>query len=151
LTIARCTALCLLALAALVAVPAAPAAKLVAGERYSGQTSDGDPVQLRLSGNLQRVARMRIHYTLQCSNGNRESSYTDILNAPVRGGKKFTLKGSYTGTDDQSLNTFRVSGKLTRSHANGTFSLTYTGAKAAGGESVSCKTGRLRWHATRSG
>ena len=149
MTIARRTALCLLALTALVAVPAAPAAKLVAGARYSGQTGDGSAVQLRLSGNLQRMARMRIHYTLRCSNGNRVATYTDIINVPVRGGKRFSSKGSYMGTDDQSLNTFKVSGKLARASASGTFSLAYTGPKSADGNSVTCKTGRLRWHAAR--
>jgi hypothetical protein len=149
--IARCTAPCLIAVATLVPVPLAVASKLDGGAHYSGKTSDGNSVTLRLSGNRQRVARMRIHYTLQCDNGQRETTYTDILNAPVRGGQKFTSSGSYTGTGDQSLNKFKATGTLKRRTASGTFSLSYTGPKNAAGDAVSCKTGALRWHASRAG
>jgi hypothetical protein len=150
LTLARSTPLCLAALAVLAGVPMAFAAKLDGGARYAGQTADGGSVQLRLTGDAKRVASMRIHYTMRCGTGHTES-YTDILNAPVRGGKKFTSKGSYTGTSDRSLNRFKVHGALSRQKASGTFSLVYTGKANAKGGSVTCKTGRLRWHAARTG
>lgn len=151
LTLARSTALCLAALAVLISVPVAFGAKLVGGARYSGQATGGGEVTLRLSGTGRRVARMRIHYMLRCDNGRVEKSYTDILNARIRDGGKFSSRGTYTGTRDQSLNKFTVHGVLSRRSAKGTFSLNYEGGADAKGASVTCKTGALRWHASRGG
>jgi hypothetical protein len=149
LTIARRTATCIAAIAALTAVPVAAAAKLEGGAQYAGATSDGGAVQLRLSGNGRLVARMRIHYTVRCDNDRTGTTYTTIINVRIRHATAFSGRGSYTGAADKSLNKFKVSGALTKRHASGTFSLVATGP-AGTGDTVTCKTGRLRWHASRT-
>jgi hypothetical protein len=150
LTIARRTTICITAIAALAAVPVAAVAKLEGGAQYAGATSDGGAVQLRLSGNGRLVARMRVHYTVHCNNDRTGTTYTTIMNVRIRNGATFSGRGSYTGAADQSLNKFKVDGLISKRHASGTFSLTATGSGGSTGHSVTCKTGRLRWHASRT-
>jgi hypothetical protein len=150
LTIARPTVLCIAALAVLVAVPVALGAALKGGAKYAGKTVDGAAVQLRLTSNAQRVAKMRIKYTVTCDNGGSGKTYTDILNARVRASHAFSAAGKYTGASDGSVNRFKVAGKLTPAKASGTFSLTATGTTKDTGAKVVCKTGQLRWTAKRT-
>src|SRR5436190_13788391 len=92
-----------------IAAPAALAA-LPGGAKYVGTTSDGNAVTLKLSGDGSRVKRMRIHYTVDCDNGQSATTYTDILGAKIHN-NGFSASGTYTGSMDGSKNTFHVSGK----------------------------------------
>jgi hypothetical protein len=140
LTIARSTAL----LAAVFALTAGAASALPGGARYLGSTDDGGVVSVRVSSDAQRVKRMRIHYTVTCNDGqDRKPTYTDILDARLKKNGTFSGSGSYQGSVGNDLNKFKVSGKLTKKRASGTFSLTSTAG------SVSCKTGKLTWSAKR--
>lgn len=140
----RTTAVCTALVAAVAIVPAASALKLPGRAKYVGKTSDGGSVQLRLSHDAKRVARMRIHYTLHCPGGKKSKTYTVILNARVHHSRSFGSAGSYTGTSDKSKNKFRLSGILSKRRAAGTFTLTNVHGKTR------CSTGKLRWHARRA-
>lgn len=148
LRISRSTALCTALVAAVAIVPAASAVKLPGRAKYVGKTSDGSTVQLRLSHDAKRVARLRIHYKLRCDNGRRSETYTVILNAPVRGRRHFRAAGTYTGSADRSTNRFTVTGNLSRRRASGTFKL--SNMRRVAGKRVRCSSGRLRWHARRA-
>jgi hypothetical protein len=140
LTIARSIALS----AAAFAVSAGVASALPGGAKYLGTTGDGGAVTLRLSGDAAYVKRMRIHYTVTCNDGqDRKPTYTDILDARLKSGGKFSGSGSYKGSIGKDTNDFKVAGKVTARNAHGTFSLT----SRAG--SVRCKTGKLTWSAKR--
>jgi hypothetical protein len=149
LTIARFNAPLAAALAVFVAVPAAVAGTLPSGARYVGTTSDDHAVQLRLNGNAKLVKRMRVHYTVECDDGQSGGSYTDILNAKVRSDHTFRASGTYTGTRDGSENAFKVTGKLSARKASGTFSLVVTSKPDADDNVLKCKTGKLTWSAKR--
>jgi hypothetical protein len=144
----RSTALCVAVIAAIGAVPAASAMKLPARAKYVGKTSQGASVQLRLSHDAKRIARMRIHYKLRCDNKSTVETYTVINNPRVRAKRHFGAAGTYTGTSDKSKNKFKVTGTLTRRRAHGTFSLNSV-VKRADGRRVHCQTGDVRWHARR--
>jgi hypothetical protein len=117
---------------------------LPGGAKYLGQTDDGGAVSLRLSGDAKQVKRMRIHYTVTCSDHkDRKPTYTDILDARLGSGGSFKGSGSYQGSVGKDINKFKVSGKVTARKAHGTFSLTSTTS------TVSCKTGKLTWSAKR--
>jgi hypothetical protein len=140
LTLARSIAL----FAAAFALLAGVANALPGGAKYLGDTDDGGAVSLRLSGDAARVKRMRIHYTVTCNDGKeRKPTYTDILDARLKDDGGFSGSGSYQGSVGNDLNKFKVSGKVTKRKAHGTFSLTSTAG------SVRCKTGKLTWSATR--
>jgi hypothetical protein len=140
LKIARVIALFATAFAVSVGVAEA----LPGGARYLGETDDGGAVSLRLSGDAKHVKRMRIHYTVTCNDGQeRKPTYTDILDARLGKGGKFSGSGSYQGSIGKDTNTFKVSGKVTAKTAHGTFSLTSTAGD------VRCKTGKLAWSAKR--
>jgi hypothetical protein len=140
LTIARSIALS----AALFTLLAGAAEALPGGARYVGDTDDGGAVLVRLNSNAGRVKRMRIHYTVTCSDHqDRKPTYTDILDARLRKDGTFSGSGSYEGSQGHDLNKFKVSGKVTARKAHGTFSLTSTAGD------VSCKTGKLTWSAKR--
>jgi hypothetical protein len=150
MTLARSTALSSAVLAVVMGVPMALAAALPGGARYTGKTDDGSAVTLRLTSDARYVKRMRIHYTVTCDNGRSGHTYTDILNARVRKDRRFSGAGSYQGSGDGSENTFKVSGRLSARRASGRFSLTATSTPADGSDPVHCKTGVLRWHASRA-
>jgi len=140
LRIARAIALSTAAFALL----AGAADALPGGARYSGETDEGGAVSVRLSSDAGRVKRMRIHYTVTCNDHmDRKPTYTDILDARVRKDGTFSGSGSYQGSVGNDLNKFKVSGKVTKRKAQGTFSLTSTAG------SVRCKTGKLTWSAKR--
>jgi hypothetical protein len=140
LRIARSIALSTAAFALL----AGAADALPGSARYSGRTDEGGAVSVRLSSDASRVKRMRIHYTVTCNDGvDRKPTYTDILDARLRKDGTFSGSGSYHGSVSDDLNTFKVSGKVTKRRASGTFSLTSTTAD------VRCKTGKLTWSAKR--
>ena len=131
----------------LLAAPAALAA-LPGGAKYAGTTSDGSAVTLKLSGDGTRVKRMRIHYVVNCSNGQSAKTYTDILGAQINKSHGFSASGTYTGSHDGSKNSFHVSGKVWTKTAHGRFSLKATG-KGSNGKRLTCKTGELTWSAKR--
>jgi hypothetical protein len=129
---------------ALLAAPAA-LATLPGGAKYAGTTSDGTAVTLKLSNDGTRVKRLRINYTVDCTNGQSTTTYTDILGPQIHKNHGFSASGTYTGSHDGSKNTFHVSGKVWAKTAHGKFSLTATGK----GKKITCKTGKLTWSATR--
>jgi hypothetical protein len=130
--------------AAVFALLAGAASALPGGAKYLGDTDEGGAVSLRLSSDAARVKRMRIHYTVTCNDGKeRKPTYTDILDARLKKDGTFSGSGSYEGSVGNDLNKFRVSGKVTRKRAHGTFSLTSTAG------SVRCKTGKLTWSTKR--
>jgi hypothetical protein len=140
LTIARSIALSAASFALLVGAADA----LPGGARYVGDTDDGGAVMVRLSQDAGRVRRMRIHYTVTCSDHkDRKPTYTDILDARLKKDGSFSGSGSYQGSVGNDLNRFKVSGKVTARTAHGTFSLT-----SSTGD-VHCKTGKLTWSAKR--
>src|SRR4051812_35528887 len=100
-----------LAACVLLAAPAALGA-LPGGAKYAGTTSDAQAVTLKLSGDGTRVKRMRIHYAVDCTNGQSATTYTDILGARINKSHGFSAAGTYTGSQDHSKNTFHVSGKV---------------------------------------
>ncbi|MEA2427061.1 MAG: hypothetical protein QOF37_689 [Thermoleophilaceae bacterium] len=117
---------------------------LPGGAKYLGQTAHGGAVSLRLSGDAKYVKRMRIHYTVTCSDHRaRKPTYTDVLDARLRSDGTFKGSGSYQGTVGKDFNKFKVSGQVTPGKAHGTFSLTSTTS------TVNCKTGKLTWSAKR--
>jgi|SRR5436190_1209963 len=130
-----------------IAAPAALAA-LPGGAKYGGTTSDGTAVTLKLSGDGSRVKRMRIYYTVDCSNGQSGKTYTNISGARIHKNHAFSASGTYTGSTDGSKNTFHVSGKVWTKTAHGKFSLKATG-KASDGKKLTCTTGKLTWSAKR--
>jgi hypothetical protein len=130
---------------ALVTAPAALAA-LPGGAKYAGTTSDGNAVTLKLSSDGKRVKRMRISYTVECSNGQSGTTYTEVLHAQIHKNHKFGASGTYTGSTDGSKNKFSVSGVVWAKTAHGKFSLTATG-KGTDGKKLTCKTGKLTWSA----
>jgi hypothetical protein len=134
--------------ALLVAAPIALAGAPIGRAKYVGKTSDGTVLTVKLNGGASRVKRLRIHYTITCDDGRSGQTYTDILGAPVHKDHSFSAHGTYTGSGDGSLNTFKVSGTLARNKAHGKFSLTATG-KTADGSPLHCKTGKLTWSAKR--
>jgi hypothetical protein len=129
------------------AVPAAMAAGLTGGARYSGKTSAGDAVTLKLNGKASRVKKLRIYYTLKCNDGQMSYTYTDVFGARLRSDHGFSASGTYTGSTDGSKNTFKLSGKVRPSKARGKFSLTMT--RKLGGTKLRCKSGKLTWSAKR--
>jgi len=130
--------------AAVFALLAGVASALPGGAKYLGDTDEGGAVSLRLSSDAARVKRMRIHYTVTCNDGKeRKPTYTDILDARVKDDGSFSGSGSYQGSVGNDLNKFKVSGKVTKKRARGTFSLTSTAG------SVRCKTGKLTWSTKR--
>jgi hypothetical protein len=131
----------------LLAAPAA-VASLPGGGKYVGTTSDGNAVTLKLSSDGKRVKRMRIHYTVDCNNGQSATTYTDILGAQIHKNHGFSATGTYTGSSDGSKNSFHVSGKVWTKTAHGKFALKATG-KGQGGKKLTCKTGQLTWSAKR--
>ena len=140
MTIARSIALS----AAVFALLAGAAEALPGGARYSGDTDENGAVTVRLSSDASRVKRMRIHYTVICNDGkDRKPTYTDILDARLKRDGTFSGSGSYEGSEGHDLNKFKVSGKVTKRRASGTFSLTSTAGD------VRCKTGKLTWSAKR--
>jgi hypothetical protein len=135
------------ALAAL-AFAAAPAlAALPGGAKYSGTTSDGNPVVVKLTGDAKYVKRMRITYDLKCAGGGTAHSYTDVLGVRIKKDRTFSRSGTYTGSSDGSKNSFRLSGKLSATTAHGKFSLTST--VKSGKKKIRCETGKLSWSAKR--
>jgi hypothetical protein len=147
-TLARTTLLLAAALAVPAAVPAgsALAAKLSGGAHYSGHTSQGSAVRLTLTRDGRRVARLRIDYTMKCDNDRKIDTYTVITRARLSG-TRHVLRGHghYTAGDD-SHNEFHFNGRVSRRRASGTFSLVYDGR---GDESMTCRTGKLKWSASR--
>ena len=139
----RRTALPAVVLALLAAVPIALAAAPSGGTKYSGKTSAGEPVSLRLNGNAHRVKRLRIYYTLTCKDGRTSYTYTDILNAKLGSDHSFAVSGMYTGSVDGSKNSFKASGKVRAKRASGKFSLTSAIGK------LKCRSGKLTWSAKR--
>jgi hypothetical protein len=140
LTIARYTAL----FAVLSALLAGAAVALPGGAKYLGETDQGGAVSLRLSGDATRVRRFRIHYTVTCNNGKKgKPTYTDVLETRLERDGSFKGEGSYQGSVENDLNKFKVSGKVTKRKAHGTFSLTSKGGDTR------CKTGKLSWSARR--
>jgi hypothetical protein len=137
----------LVAAAVAVAAPAALAA-LPGGAKYAGTTSDGNPLTLKLNSNGTRVKRLRIHYTVECSNGQSATTYTDVLGAQIHKNHKFSASGTYTGSTDGSKNKFGVSGVVWAKTTHGKFSLKATG-KTSDGKKLTCKTGQLTWSAKR--
>jgi hypothetical protein len=137
------------ALALLVFASAALAVTLKGGARYIGTTSQELRVQLRLSGDAKRIARLTINYRVKCDDGRTVKTFTKIVNVRVRSTGSFTGHGSYTGSGDGSENVFDVSGRLSRRVARGVFRLTATGEDAMTGETVKCRTGRLTFRAPR--
>jgi hypothetical protein len=130
--------------AAVFALLAGVANALPGGAKYIGDTDEGGAVSVRLSGDAARVKRMRIHYTVTCNDGKeRKPTYTDILDARLKKDGTFSGSGSYQGAVGHDLNKFKVSGKVTKRKAEGTFSLTSTA------DGVRCKTGKLSWSAKR--
>jgi hypothetical protein len=148
--IARSTALPAAAIAALLAVPVALAAGLPARAKYVGKTDDGSAVQLRVSPDSKRVAKMRIHYKVTCDNGDTGRTYTDILNPRLHSDGSFKGSGTYKGSGDGSTNKFNVVGKLTARKGTGTFSLTAVGTPQGTTGTIRCKTGLLHWQAARA-
>jgi hypothetical protein len=146
--IARPTALAAALLAAL-ATASTAGAGLPGGATYTGRTAQGGAVKLELTGDGKRVKRMRIHYRLRCDNGRSGRTYTDILDARVGRNGRFSGVGTYEGAEDGSTNDFKVAGRLSRRSARGTFSLKAVGRPREGASRVRCKTGRLRWNASR--
>ena len=139
LKIARYTALFALVSALL----AGAAAALPGGAKYLGDTDQGGAVSLRLSGDATRVRRFRIHYTVTCNRGKGKPTYTDVLETRLESDGSFKGEGSYQGSVENDLNEFKVSGKITKRKAHGTFSLTSKGGRTR------CKTGKLTWSARR--
>jgi hypothetical protein len=155
LKLARTTSLSAAAAALLVGVPGALAVTLPGGARYAGQTANGSAVTLRLTADGQRVANMRIHYTLRCvdsDTGDKSTSktYTDVLNAPVRPDGSFRGSGTYKGSRDQSTNKFKVSGTVSPRKGSGTFVLTEVGTSPQTNDTVRCRTGTLHWRVARA-
>jgi hypothetical protein len=143
----RFIALAAAALAVLACASMAAAAKLQGGTRYAGTTSQHKPVQLRLSGNAERITSLLIHYRVTCDSGPSGTTYTKVVNIRVRKSGKFAAKGSYKGSGDGSTNVFKVAGSISRKRARGHFSLTRSDELS--GETVHCKSGRLSWRAPR--
>jgi hypothetical protein len=140
LKIARYTAL----FAAVSALLAGAAGALPGGARYRGETDQGGTVSVRLSGDATRVRRFRIHYTVTCNNGKKgKPTYTDVLETRLGSDGSFEGENSYRGSVENDLNKFKVSGKVTKRKARGTFSLT------SKGDGTRCKTGKLSWSAKR--
>jgi hypothetical protein len=153
--ISRPSALSAAALAVLVGVPAALAATLPGGAHYVGKTGNGSAVMLRLSSDSARVARMRINYTLHCVDAttgakSTGTTFTDILNPPLRVDGSFKGSGTYKGSRDNSTNKFQVAGRVSARTSSGTFALTAVGTAANSGDTVRCKTGTLHWRAARA-
>jgi hypothetical protein len=149
LKIARFTALLTAALAVFVVVPLVAVAALTGGASYSGKTEDGHSVNLRLTSDAKRVKRMRIHYAVTCDDGRTGGTYTDILNPKIRSDRTFKGSGTYKGSGDGSTNKFNVAGKISKSRASGTFSLTATSDSDDQGGTLTCKTGKITWSAKR--
>ena len=131
----------------LVALPLGVALALTGSAKYAGKTDDGGNVTLRLTKDTQHVKRFRIHYSVECDNGQTGKTYTDVLNAKVRKDHSFRASGTYTGSGDGSTNKFKLAGQLFNRKANGTFSLKATDA----GETIHCSTGKLTWKVTKAG
>ena len=118
------------------AVP--PAGAAVASTTYTGKTSKGKPVQFTLNGT--KVSG-KLEWTSSCGGA---GSLTDTTNFKAKySGGKFKGSGSYTAII--SFHTFhftyKVSGDVDGSKANGTFSATGTTTGAT------CPSGSLTWTA----
>jgi hypothetical protein len=131
-----------------VAVPTATAAGLHGGARYSGKTSAGEAVTLKLNGKATRVKKLRIYYTLKCNDDRMSYTYTDVFGARLRKDHGFSASGTYTGSTDGSRNSFKLSGKVRANRARGKFSLTMT--RKIGGAKLKCRSGKLSWSAKRT-
>ena len=129
------------------AVPAAAAAGLHGGARYSGKTSAGEAVSLKLNAKATRVKRLRVYYTLKCNDDRMSYTYTDVFGVRLRKDHGFSASGTYTGSTDGSRNSFKLSGKVRVNRANGKFSLTMT--RKVGGTRLKCRSGKLSWSARR--
>src|SRR5205085_1082624 len=109
--------------AAAVAIAAPVALALPGGATYTGTTSAGKAVALKLSTDGTRIKRMRINYHVTCDNGGATDTYTDIRGAQIHKNHAFSVSGTYTGSQDGSKNKFSVSGKVWNRAAHGKFSL----------------------------
>jgi hypothetical protein len=131
----------LAALLTLAAVPVALGSMPAGGARYSGKTSEGLRVNVRVSGDGRYVAHMRIRYRVTCSGGAKGAPSTDLFDLRLDRHGRFRFKGTYTGRADKSKNHVHLRGSVSRRRATGTFSLTAKRKK------LSCRSGRVVWHA----
>lgn len=130
-------------------MPLVAAAALTGGAKYAGKTEDGHSVTLNLTSDAGRVKRMRIHYAVTCDDGRSGGTYTDILNPKIRSDRTFKGAGTYEGSGDGSTNKFHVAGKISKSRASGTFSLTATSDSGTEGGTLTCETGKISWSVKR--
>src|SRR4051812_14119862 len=125
----------------LLAAVAAQAARPVGDARYSGKTSEGLGVSVRVSRGGGYVARMAIRYHVKCTDGARGTPVTDLFDLRIDADGGFGFDGTYTGRVDKSRNHVRMHGTISRQRASGSFRLTAKRGKTR------CHSGRVRWHA----
>jgi hypothetical protein len=113
----------------------APAATPSGGTRYTGKTSEGLGVRLRVSASGGYVASMHIRYDVHCSDG------ADLYDLRIDGHGRFNFAGTYTVRRDGSRNRVRMHGRISRRRASGSFVLTGKRKK------VHCRSKRVSWHA----
>jgi hypothetical protein len=119
----------------------APAATPSGGTRYTGKTSEGLGVRLRVSASGGYVASMHIRYDVHCSDGAVGAPSTDLYDLRIDGHGRFNFAGKYTVRRDGSRNRVRMHGLFSRRRASGSFVLTGKRKK------VHCRSKRVSWHA----
>ena len=139
--------------AAVLALAPAAAAAPRAGERYSGETAEDLPVELRVSGSGRYVARFSIRYQVTCDNGAEGPVSTQVFDVRIRADGTFRYSGTYRKRVDRSRNDVTLRGKISRRAATGTFSLRAVGQPDGAKTKVRCRSGIVRWRAepVRSG
>lgn len=135
------SAISVAALFTLAAVPVALASMPARGARYSGKTSEGLRVGLRVSGDGRYVAHMQIRYRVTCAGGATGTPSTELFDLRLDRHGRFRFRGTYTGRVDGSKNHVHLRGSVSRRRATGSFSLTAKRKK------LHCHSGRVAWHA----
>jgi hypothetical protein len=121
---------------------------------YSGATGDGFPVVVELSARGTKVTTIRFAWEAACK-GAEGNAFTDIYdeaitNFPInrRGawGDSFSKKESHEDGGKADVK-YAFGGKVTRTKATGTITITFTSTKPDGSPESSCESGTLRYTA----
>ena len=124
---------------------------LAAGDRYIGQTSQGQPISFDTAPD---GVRFHVNWAANCDDGGNpfEATTTSRDRLPVRSGAFSTRERYRARAEDGALVRYQVAlaGQLNDSAAQGTWQAQAAGPTSAGFDYL-CDSGSVTWTATRSG
>jgi hypothetical protein len=138
-----------LALGALVVALAVPSAASAAARTYHGTVTDDPAIAVTLKakkvdGKRYVTGFKATNLPITCSEGTVNATLSSV---GLSGKAKVKPSGKFTASASNAYQTFKVTGKLTKSSATGT--LRYSGFTNVDGETYGCDSGFRNWSATR--